>query len=137
MSEALKKTLLIVDDDDDIRQLLADALSQKGYQVLEAANGSRMWQCWQQGDIDLVIMDLYLRDEDGLQLAREIRDQSAIPIMMLTGKGDETDRILGLELAADDYMMKPFNSTRITGSYSRIITPCQCSSATTATDPRT
>lgn len=109
MSEALKKTLLIVDDDDDIRQLLADALSQKGYQVLEAANGSRMWQCWQQGDIDLVIMDLYLRDEDGLQLAREIRDQSAIPIMMLTGKGDETDRILGLELAADDYMMKPFN----------------------------
>ena len=114
MTEQIKKTLLVVDDDQDIRQLLCDALSQKGYKVLEAENGKQMWQHLETDFADLVLMDLYLREEDGLSLAREIRERFAMPIMMLTGKGDETDRILGLELAADDYMMKPFNLRELT-----------------------
>lgn len=115
MSELGKKTLLIVDDEPDIRHLLCDALAQKGYQALGAENGATMWRCLEEQSVDLVLMDLYLQEEDGLQLAREVRDRfSDMPIMMLTGKGDETDRILGLELAADDYMMKPFNLRELT-----------------------
>ena len=114
MSELGKKTLLIVDDEPDIRHLLTDALAQKGYQVRDASQGSEMWQVLAEQSVDLVIMDLYLQEEDGLQLAREVRERYATPIMMLTGKGDETDRILGLELAADDYMMKPFNLRELT-----------------------
>ena len=114
MTEQNKKTLLVVDDDQDIRQLLCDALSQKGYRVLEAENGRQTWLHLDVEPVDLVLMDLYLQEEDGLNLARDIRSRFAMPIMMLTGKGDETDRILGLELAADDYMMKPFNLRELT-----------------------
>tara|TARA_R110001599_G_scaffold757_6_gene3726 strand:- start:221 stop:955 length:735 start_codon:yes stop_codon:yes gene_type:complete len=114
MTEQNKKTLLVVDDDQDIRLLLCDALSQKGYQVREAENGHQMWLHLEAESVDLVLMDLYLREEDGLNLARDVRTQFTMPIMMLTGKGDETDRILGLELAADDYMMKPFNLRELT-----------------------
>lgn len=114
MSELGKKTLLIVDDEPDIRHVLSDALAQKGYQVLEAEQGSDMWRLLSEHPVDLVLMDLYLQEEDGLQLAREVRERYTMPIMMLTGKGDETDRILGLELAADDYMMKPFNLRELT-----------------------
>lgn len=109
MIELTKKTVLLVDDDPDIRALLADALQQKGYLALLAENGEQMWRHLSGNDIALIIMDLYLSQEDGLQLAREVRAQFSMPIMMLTGKGDETDRVLGLELAADDYMMKPFS----------------------------
>jgi len=114
MTEPSKKTLLVVDDDQDIRQLLCDALSQKGYQVREAEDGRQMWAHLEAEAVDLVLMDLYLKEEDGLSLAREIRERFVMPIMMLTGKGDEPDRILGLELAADDYMMKPFNLRELT-----------------------
>ena len=115
MNELGKKTLLIVDDEPDIRHLLCDALAQKGYQALDAQNGEHMWRCLEKQPVDLVLMDLYLQEEDGLQLAREVRERfHDMPIMMLTGKGDETDRILGLELAADDYMMKPFNLRELT-----------------------
>ncbi|MCZ2720482.1 response regulator [Marinomonas sp. 15G1-11] len=109
MIEHNKKTLLIVDDDQDIRDLLCDAFTQKGYLSISVKNGSGMWEQLNQHHVDLILMDLYLQNEDGLQLARKIRETYSMPIMMLTGKGDETDRILGLELAADDYMMKPFN----------------------------
>lgn len=109
MTEQARKHVLVVDDDPDICELLNEVLTQKGYRASLAADGDAMWQCLEQETVSLVIMDLYLREEDGLQLARSIRERYAMPIMMLTGKGDETDRILGLELAADDYLMKPFN----------------------------
>jgi len=109
MSELAKKTVLLVDDDADIRDLFFDALQQKGYIALLAENGDQMWQQLEEHQVSLIIMDLYLQEEDGLQLARDVRELHHMPIMMLTGKGDETDRILGLELAADDYMMKPFS----------------------------
>lgn len=102
--------LLVVDDDADMRSMLGDALSASGYEAHVAANGAQMWTALERFDIALVILDLRLEREDGLALARTLREQNpAIPIMMLTGKGDETDRILSLELAADDFLMKPFN----------------------------
>lgn len=101
--------LLVVDDDADMRQLLSDALSANGYAVHVAANGRAMHLALEQYPVALLILDLRLEREDGLALARNLRATSELPIMMLTGKGDETDRILSLELAADDFLMKPFN----------------------------
>ncbi len=121
MSKPSKKNILIVDDDEDICLLLSDALTVKGYNTFVAENGKQAWSFLDDKTIDLVLMDLYLNNEDGLQLARQIRDKHAVAIMMLTGKGDETDRILGLELAADDYMMKPFNVRELTARVHALI----------------
>ena len=110
MSKPIRQTVLIVDDERDIRELLVDALNQVGFDALAVADGGQMWTVLQQRDIHLVILDLRLQGEDGLTLARELRQQNHnIAIMMLTGKGDATDRILGLEVGADDYLMKPFD----------------------------
>jgi two-component system, OmpR family, response regulator len=101
--------VVVVDDDEEIREALADALCENGYRTTTVAGGEQLWQVLQQDACDLLIIDLYLERENGLQLARQVRQESDLPIMMLTGKGDETDRILGLELVADDFLMKPFN----------------------------
>ncbi|PKF80390.1 DNA-binding response regulator [Vibrio sp. vnigr-6D03] len=103
------RTVVVVDDDQDIRDVLGDALSQQGHNVILAENGDQLMSAFKQDNPDVILLDLRLKQEDGLQLAKAIREQSTVPIMMLTGKGDETDRIIGLEIAADDYMMKPFN----------------------------
>ena len=101
--------ILIVDDEQDMRDLLIDLIESGGFRAQAVADGTEMQRALAAGDHALLILDLRLRREDGLALARAVRQDSAIPIMILTGKGDETDRILGLELAADDYLMKPFN----------------------------
>jgi len=101
--------VLIVDDELDMRELLCDLIESNGLQATAVEDGAAMRSALEQGGYALLILDLRLRREDGLTLARSVRESSAIPIMILTGKGDETDRILGLELAADDYLMKPFN----------------------------
>jgi len=113
MSDTIRQRLLVVDDEAPMRELLQDLLESGGYEVITVANGEGMRLALQEHACSLVILDLRLRGEDGMQLAREIRTQSSIPIMMLTGKGDETDRILGLELAADDFLMKPFNNREL------------------------
>lgn len=104
-----KYHVVVVDDDMDMRQALSDALTDNGYKSTAVADGGAMWQILRTQKCDLLILDLFLKNENGLQLARQVRAENAIPIIMLTGKGDETDRILGLELAADDFLMKPFN----------------------------
>lgn len=123
--------IVIVDDEASIRDVLSDALSQQGHDVVCAANGQEMAAV---GAVDLAVIDLRLDNEDGLQLAREVRETSNIPIMMLTGKGDETDKIVGLEVAADDYMLKPFNlrefTARITALLRRSFAPRALSAAT-------
>lgn len=101
--------VLIVDDEADMRELLCDLIESNGLRATAVEDGAAMREHLARGDYALLILDLRLRREDGLTLARSVRETSAIPIMILTGKGDETDRILGLELAADDYLMKPFN----------------------------
>lgn len=109
MNQPVKRHVVVVDDDADMRATLADALTENGYHATTVANGAAMWSVLKTQTCDLLIMDLRLQSENGLQLARDVRKDSTIPIMMLTGQGDETDRILGLELAADDFLMKPFN----------------------------
>lgn len=109
LKEKSIRTVVVVDDDQDIRDVLGDALSQQGHNVILAENGDQLMSAFKQDNPDVILLDLRLKQEDGLQLAKAIREQSTVPIMMLTGKGDETDRIIGLEIAADDYMMKPFN----------------------------
>ncbi len=101
--------LLIVDDDAEIRDLLARFLKKHGYRVDTAADGRAMMKQLEAGRFDLVVLDLMLPGEDGLSLCRRLRATSSLPIIMLTALGEETDRIVGLEMGADDYLAKPFN----------------------------
>lgn len=104
-----QKRILIVDDDEDIRQLISDYLSRHGFECHTAADGSHLDDSFARQAPDLVILDLMLPGEDGFSLCKRLRQQSQVPIIMLTASADDTDRILGLELGADDYLAKPFN----------------------------
>ena len=101
--------LLIVEDDAEIRRIVARFLRESGFRVSEAAEGRAMDKALADGRIDLVVLDVMLPGEDGLSLCRRLRAGSSIPIVMLTAMGDEVDRIVGLEMGADDYIAKPFN----------------------------
>jgi two-component system, OmpR family, response regulator len=101
--------ILVVDDDPGIRDVLAEFLSRHGYAVEAVGDGRAMETAIQARTPDLVVLDLMLPGESGFDLARWMRGQSDIPIVMLTAMGEETDRIIGLELGADDYLAKPFN----------------------------
>ncbi|MDD3576549.1 MAG: response regulator [Halothiobacillus sp.] len=103
------KTILVVDDDADLRSLLREYLTDQGYHVLEAAEGNELWTRLENSTVDLIILDLMLPGEDGLSLCRTIRARQTTPILMLTARGDEMDRIIGLEMGADDYLPKPFH----------------------------
>ena len=109
MTETIQPHVLVVDDDPQIRELLADYLTSNELRVTVAANGQQMSSTLADEAIDLVVLDLRLAGEDGMAIARSLRDQSAIPIVMLTGVKDEADRVMGLELGADDYLTKPFS----------------------------
>lgn len=101
--------LLVVDDDREIRRLLEEYLEQSGYRISSVADGKAMRKALENHRIDLVILDLMLPGEDGLSLCRELRTHSNLPVLMLTARGSEIDRIIGLEMGADDYLSKPFN----------------------------
>lgn len=101
--------ILLVDDDAELRELLCEYLGQAGLRVSAVADGREMWRALDVAQFDLVILDIMLPGEDGLTLCRRLRAQSRIPILMLTARGDEIDRIVGLEMGADDYLAKPFN----------------------------
>ena len=101
-------TILIVDDDADIRSLLAEYLGQQGLNVLTAADGATMQQVLDSNAVDLVVLDLTLPGTDGLALCRNLRAHSALPVIMLTARSSTLDRIIGLEMGADDYLCKPF-----------------------------
>ena len=102
-------SILIVDDDPEIRRLLADYLARSGFAALAARDGREMWQMLERRVVDLVVLDLMLPDTDGLTLCRDLRAKGNLPVLMLTARGEETDRIIGLEMGADDYLVKPFN----------------------------
>jgi two-component system, OmpR family, response regulator len=101
--------LLIVDDDREIRDLLSRFLRKHGFRVSIAVDGREMWQALADRAIDLIVLDLMLQGEDGLTLCRKLRANSQLPVIMLTAMGEEIDRIVGLEIGADDYLGKPFN----------------------------
>jgi two-component system, OmpR family, response regulator len=101
--------ILVVDDDAEVRHLLARLLRENGYKASLARDGREMRETLAAHPIDLIILDLMLPGRSGLDLCRELRARSAISIIMLTAKGEDTDRIVGLELGADDYVSKPFN----------------------------
>ena len=101
--------ILVVDDDPNIRQLLGDYLRSMGYQATTATSGAQMKQIIKASQIDLVVLDLMLDGEDGLELTRELRREQGMPIVILSARGGLLDRILGLEMGADDYLPKPFN----------------------------
>ncbi|MFG1391848.1 response regulator [Xanthobacter agilis] len=104
-----QRTLLLVEDDREIRSLLADFLGREGYRVLVAEDGIAMDRLLHVARPDLVVLDLMLPGEDGLSICRRLRSRGGLPILMLTAKGDDVDRIVGLEMGADDYLPKPFN----------------------------
>ncbi len=107
--ENIKEHILVVDDDPGLRELLQQYLTEQGYEVAAVNDGGAMEQHLAQQPADLVILDLMLPGEDGLTLARKLRAQGAQPIIMLSARGEDIDRIIGLEVGADDYLAKPFN----------------------------
>jgi two-component system, OmpR family, response regulator len=109
MPTAIQPHVLIVDDDASIRALLTEYFTENGLRVSSAGDSAEMTAVLADAAIDLVVLDLRLAGEDGMAIARTLRGQSAIPIIMLTGVRDEADRVMGLELGADDYLTKPFS----------------------------
>ena len=101
--------ILVVDDDPSIRQMVSNYLGDHDIHVTGLESGSRIDEVLDHSDIDLLLLDLKLPDIDGMQIARSIRARSDLPIIMLTGRKDEADRVMGLELGADDYLVKPFS----------------------------
>ncbi|HTN12197.1 MAG TPA: response regulator [Acetobacteraceae bacterium] len=101
--------ILVIDDDREIRDLLAKFLERQHFRVTTARDAREARRVWPNGHFQLVVLDLMLPGEGGLDFARWLRSQSSVPIVMLTALGEETDRIIGLELGADDYLSKPFN----------------------------
>jgi DNA-binding response OmpR family regulator len=102
-------TVLVVDDEPTIREVVVRYLRREGYRTLEAADGNRARELVERHAPSLVVLDVMLPGTDGLALCRWIRARSALPVIMLTARGDEADRIVGLELGADDYVTKPFS----------------------------
>ncbi|WP_045835376.1 response regulator [Hyphomicrobium sp. 99] len=105
--------ILVVDDDPEIRSLLKTCFEREGYDVIEAPDAKNARAALERGTISLITLDLTLGRDDGLSLAREIRASCDVPIVMLSGKGDTVDRIVGLEVGADDYIAKPFSPREV------------------------
>jgi len=101
--------VLVVDDDAELRALLSEYLGRNGFRVSVARDGREMRQLLEHSSPDIVVLDVMLPGEDGLALCRDLRARSNLPVVMLTARGDEVDRIVGIEMGADDYLAKPFN----------------------------
>jgi two-component system OmpR family response regulator len=106
-SHAPRKTILVVDDDTELRVHISDYLSGHGFSVEQAADGAEMDAILERGPVDLIVLDVMLPEEDGLAICRRLSRNDAPPILMLSAMGEEIDRVLGLELGADSYLAKP------------------------------
>ena len=105
--------ILVVDDEEDLLSLLTGFFKKHGHPVTVAANGGAMFEALEAQKIDLVILDVMLQGEDGFSLCRRLRAASKVPVIMLTAMADHTDRIVGLEIGADDYLVKPFDAREL------------------------
>jgi two-component system, OmpR family, response regulator len=128
--------ILIVDDHREIRDLVSRALTKEGFRVSTAADGRALRKVLADSRIDLVLLDLMLPGEDGLSLCRALRAESKIPIIMLTAKGDEVDRVIGLEMGADDYLPKPFGSRELVARIKAVLRRSQETTAAAGPDRR-
>jgi two-component system OmpR family response regulator len=115
--------ILVVDDDAEIRRMVADYLRKNGLRATEVADGREMRAALETGAVDLIVLDLMMPGEDGLSLARNLRagKHKAIPVIMLTARDDATDKIIGLEMGADDYITKPFASRELLARINAVI----------------
>ncbi len=109
MPTAATPHILVIDDAPDVRDLVAEYLGKNDMRVSTGCSGQEMFAIFDREAIDLVLLDLKLPGEDGMQLVRALRDRAAVPIVLLTGRCEEADRVMGLELGADDYVTKPFS----------------------------
>lgn len=109
----MTKTILVVDDEKTIREVLRQYLEREGFKVLEAGDGYTVFDILEENDPDLILLDLMLPGIDGLTITRQIRQKRNIPIIMLTAKGETTDRVRGLDIGADDYVVKPFSPQEV------------------------
>lgn len=105
--------VLIAEDEKDLLELLQDNLSREGHDVFIAENGKAAWDIFEREKIELCILDVMMPEMDGLQLVQKIREKSETPVIFLTARGDETDRVLGLSLCGDDYLVKPFSMAEL------------------------
>jgi len=130
MSDSL--TILLVDDEEAIQKMLSFPLRRDGYEVIEARDGEAALTRFAEEKVDLVVLDLALPKLDGLEVCRRLRAQSAVPIIMLTARDEEIDKVIGLEIGADDYITKPFS---IREFRSRVRALLRRASVTSATEP--
>lgn len=125
-SKTTQAHVLVVDDDERIRRMLTRFLQEQGFDVSSAEDGQHMWKQFDSRRVDMVLLDLNLSGgEDGLDLARAIRMQSDVPIMMLTSRDDVIDRVVGIELGADDYIAKPFNLREVLARLKAVLRRCR------------
>jgi len=128
----MRKTILIADDDPTIRDVLEQYLKREGFRVLIATNGQAALQTARSEKPDLVVLDLMMPELDGWEVCRRLRAESALPILMLTARGEEYERILGLGLGADDYVTKPFSPGEVVARIKEIFRRIEMSRAPTA-----
>lgn len=128
---------MVCDDDTELRRLLSDFLQDHGYRVTTASDGRELARLMRaSAPIDLVILDIMLPGQSGLDICRDLRSASNVPILMLTARGDETDRIIGLEMGADDYMSKPFSPNELLARVKAILRRVRMMETVSATGRR-
>jgi DNA-binding response OmpR family regulator len=125
-------TVLVVDDEPIVREVVVRYLAREGHRTLEAADGIGARHVIEDADLDLVVLDVMLPGADGLELCRWIRGRSELPVIMLTARGEEADRIVGLELGADDYVTKPFSPRELAARVRSVLRRTSTSGATAA-----
>src|SRR5215216_3958281 len=113
MAEPVRPTILLVEDEPSIAEPFAGALAREGFEPVIAGTARAALELFHRHDPNLVLLDIALPDGDGREVCKELRRESAVPIIMLTARGTETDRVVGLELGADDYVVKPFSSAEV------------------------
>ena len=127
--------VLVVDDDRHIREVVRFALERAGYRVLEAADGREALAVFAREAIDAVVLDVVMPEEDGLEVCRKLRATSTVPVLFLSSRDDELDRILGLELGADDYVTKPFSPRELTARVKAMLRRVQMVAPASPTRP--
>lgn len=129
------KQILIVDDDQEIRELLQEYLQRAGFEVLAAAEGGEMYRLLADNQPDLIILDIMMPGDDGFSLCQQIRRSSQVPIIMLTAASDEADRVIGLELGADDYICQAIQARGADGAHQGTVASCRIPPAGTRKRP--